>query len=276
MRNFQFSDVLYRAGRTLVSSHGPQLILPHSETNRVQRSFLSRGSWLSEEFLSKMEIYLAASDRICWYAVSCGSELMKKRILLRVLVMERSNSLSLAVVTATICVLFSTPALWADITNGDFSSDLLGTWDQSGVDLEGGKAIFDEREGSTSDHVFYLEQTIDIETGLQLLSFDIMIDGVPWPQGETDHFRVFLNGGDPIHEWDSSIDPLVVPETTWSYYSEAMSDVILRFEFDFDYDTSIDATRVELDNVRLTPAPGAVLLGMLGLSVAGVKLRKRT
>jgi choice-of-anchor C domain-containing protein len=30
-----------------------------------------------------------------------------------------------------------------------------------------------------------------------------------------------------------------------------------------------------LDNVSIVPVPGAVLLGMLGLSVAGVKLRKR-
>jgi len=48
--------------------------------------------------------------------------------------------------------------------------------------------------------------------------------------------------------------------------------------------SSFDAVRImsttgqyafELDNLAVVPVPGAVLLGMLGLSVVGVKLRKR-
>lgn len=35
------------------------------------------------------------------------------------------------------------------------------------------------------------------------------------------------------------------------------------------------ATDAFVDNINVVPLPGAVLLGMLGLSVAGVKLRRR-
>jgi hypothetical protein len=40
------------------------------------------------------------------------------------------------------------------------------------------------------------------------------------------------------------------------------------------YSTAANAPDVYFDNISFVPVPGAVLLGMLGLGVAGVKLRK--
>jgi len=47
--------------------------------------------------------------------------------------------------------------------------------------------------------------------------------------------------------------------------------------YDFSLYGTVDGGRVaeEIDSISIVPVPGAFLLGMLGLSVAGVKLRKR-
>jgi hypothetical protein len=62
----------------------------------------------------------------------------------------------------------------------------------------------------------------------------------------------------------------------WSFVAGA-SSTTLRFMSTVVYpgDPSNVGWGPALDNVSVVPLPAAVLLGMIGLSVAGVKLRKR-
>jgi len=76
----------------------------------------------------------------------------------------------------------------------------------------------------------------------------------------------------------------LIDDGQWRKYSYSFTaplsignPVRLMFE-DFahpSYDTIASAPDVYFDDITFVPVPGAVLLGMLGLSVAGVKLRKR-
>ena len=169
------------------------------------------------------------------------------------------------VAVIVVSLWISTQPALADIDNGDFFSDLSG-WDFDGVYHEDGQAFFDELIG-TNDDPFYLEQEIDVEAGLQELSFDIFIVS---EGSETDYFDVTLDGSN-IYPWDSGDGSL--PWTTITHHIDSLGAHDLRFTLNFDNDEPW--TLVKLDNVMLTPAPGAVILSSIGLSFAGWKLRKR-
>lgn len=81
----------------------------------------------------------------------------------------------------------------------------------------------------------------------------------------------------------SGAAPVLIDDGQWHSYSytftasAGMNPVHLMFE-DFylqGYGLANVAGDVYFDDIRLVPIPGAVLLGLLGLSVAGGKLRKR-
>jgi len=81
----------------------------------------------------------------------------------------------------------------------------------------------------------------------------------------------------------SSAEPKLIDDGQWHSYSytftayAGMNPVHLMFE-DFylaGYGLNNVAGDVYFDDIRLVPVPGAVLLGLLGLSAAGVTLRRR-
>lgn len=203
--------------------------------------------------------------------------------------------------------LLGTYAL-ADIglVNGDFSSGLAG-WTSQVVTVDSGVATMGE---DLIDFAF-LEQEFTIpELGLSL-SFDyrphfetdgqesfsaslldpvsyaplIPTDADPFDPSETYYF---------MHDWDDGFvdevltDPLYVTQTDlggdWTRVTLDLTslggletEALLAFDFvpgffDFSLDGEIDIAMVDLDVV---PVPPAVVLGLLGLGVAGVKIARK-
>jgi hypothetical protein len=122
----------------------------------------------------------------------------------------------------------------AGLMNGDFSSDLSVGWDSYGVTRFNEKAIFyednydDSNPSNLPPQIFYLEQLIDVEAGLQELSFDILINT---GGGETDYFDVIV-GESNINIWNTHVGPL--PLTTITHHINSLGPQNLRFELRFD------------------------------------------
>ena len=95
------------------------------------------------------------------------------------------------------------------------------------------------------------------------------------PGDETDIFTASL-GEEVLYELPSS-NPLVgsvIPVTLDVSDYVGVGSVKLEFNLAHDYDDGSETT-VQLDNVALVPVPGAVVLGSIGLSLAGCWLGKR-
>jgi hypothetical protein len=80
-----------------------------------------------------------------------------------------------------------------------------------------------------------------------------------------DHMYAYVGEGDTV-----TIDPWDEGEWTTNEYVLAFEDLDASAPADWDYTDFV----VMVESVRPIPVPGAVLLGILGLSAAGIKLRR--
>jgi len=190
---------------------------------------------------------------------------------------------------------FGLPA-FADISNGDFSAGLFGWGTFGPVSDGGGYALLAENPGFAMTS---LGQGFVIEGLDGWLSFDHRMASSPdgtsgwlWPDAFTaslldpdgqpilsttpgfpDYF--YRDNAENVY-YDSSIVTIAGDTVTLDLRSVARgTNAYLVFDLlggDDGY-----ATTVEVDNVGLTaiPAPGAVVLGVIGLFWAGAYLRRR-
>ncbi|MBL7189376.1 MAG: hypothetical protein ISS70_23860 [Phycisphaerae bacterium] len=120
-----------------------------------------------------------------------------------------------------------------------------------------------------------LSQKITVYPEFPWLSFDVLMKTV-LPGHETDVFTASL-GGTELYELLSS-DPMVggvIPVTLNVSDFILAGSVTLEFKLAHDYTPGDSETTVQLDNVALVPIPGALVLGSIGLSLAGCWLGKR-
>jgi len=175
----------------------------------------------------------------------------------------------------------------ADLTNGDFSADIsiLGNgWDMIAgpvnwsVDVP---AAFFWPDGAAANST--ISQMITVDRAFPWLSFDVLMETGGHP--ETDVFTASLDGVDMYRLSSSDVIGMGLSSfaETWTCYVPACigpigpDPVEVTLEFNLAHNNSPDdpETTVLLDNVTLTPVPGAFLLGSLGLGIAGWRLRRR-
>ncbi len=188
----------------------------------------------------------------------------------------------------------------AGLQNGDFSLGLDG-WDYDVVTIVGGVAVM----GEDPDWLAYLEQEFTIIPDHAVsLSFEYkpsfealgsesftasLLDAtssLPLVSSTTEYFA---------HDWyDDSDDSFDVDEVTmdsavtvadlgvgWtevtldltSLSGATPTQVLLAFDY-LGFDVSYGG-KIEIDNVTYVPVPGAVVLGAIGLSFTGWRLRRR-
>ncbi len=190
-------------------------------------------------------------------------------------------------------LLCSAPVVFADLTNGDFSTPGLYGWtvESGNVSDGGGYALFQEHP---VDMLSSLVQEFTLPALALELSFDVAMSSVPGGDHESwpDAFMALLL--DPL-----TFGPLISnPGYTEFYYldntgyletvatvsgnnvsldvsSLAGLDVFLAFDLLGGDDGML--TSVELDNVNVSvvPAPGALLLGLIGIGTVGTLRRSR-
>ena len=188
------------------------------------------------------------------------------------------------------------PAL-ADLMNGEFI-DNLNPWI---VAPEGSVLREDCDDDGDHDAKFspennpdssILRQEFEFNELAQTLSFSFVMNvlEIPCGGGETDTFTAKLldEGGNAVNPLEPAVDKYhfyeMVASGEGSFPDTVNLDVSgfrgqqveLVFSLDHDYDDCYYST-VCLDNVAVSviPAPGAFLLGGIGLSLAGWKLRRR-
>lgn len=197
-----------------------------------------------------------------------------------------------------VCLLVLSTVLWActsaqaDLVNGDFS-DGLNSWDAWGlVEPEGGQAVFYE-----GDDYSMLEQVFTIPSLALTLSFDIQFTRVAdnTSGGLPDAFAVSLldpdtfeplvsNAGySEFYYWeadgeDEYVETVAsVSGVTVSLDISGLRGLEALVAFDLLGGSDGYATTAYLDNVTISvvPVPGAFLLGMMGLSFAGIRYRRK-
>jgi len=210
-------------------------------------------------------------------------------------------TLIIAAFVSLLVLAESAPAdLVNGVENGDFSTDISivdNGWDIPAILVDWSVddlAVFFMPDTDEQIVNSTLSQEITVDPDFPILSFDVLMETDLPPLPETDTFTASLNGvtfytlpsdDDRIDEWG------VFAETvTWDVSSSIGPigsdpvEVELVFNLKHDYFdgldddgiTEIDAvTTVRLDNVALVPVPGALVLGSIGLSLAGCWLSKR-
>ncbi len=188
-----------------------------------------------------------------------------------------------SIIVGIISLLVLAESASAGLMNGDFSTDLSNGWTITNwpVVWDAGIQVASfEPDPSWNAANSTLSQSFTVEPGLSTLSFDVLMKIKPATgPAETDIFTASLNGGMPFYTL-SSTDLITAGVSSFAEtFTYDMSSFIgtgqVKLEFNLAHDyMDVWDTTVLLDNVELTPVPSAVLLGMLGLCVAGVKLRK--
>jgi len=191
---------------------------------------------------------------------------------------------------AVVLALSAGPTM-ADIFFDDFNSEPIGVpatgltnWDivSGSVDVIGVGSSWNwfpsyvrylDMDGTAGGGVsgagtIQTKTSLNLAAGTYTLSFDLA-GNQRANQYDTVQARVTL-GSDIVDQtyslaWDQPFQTYTVPFT-----------VVTAGGYDLSFGASGgDNVGMLLDNVSVVPVPGVVLLGMLGLSVVGVKLRKR-
>ena len=215
----------------------------------------------------------------------------------------KKESYIIIVAAIVVSLWISTQPVQADLVNGEFINNLNPwivapdgpvMWVDEDLDGDGGAFFIQDAAGVLSDST--LSQGFQLDPLSLTLSFDFLMD-VVWTNGnggETDTFTVSLldasdaplinvSGQQYFYSFNSNYTEdlatgVVVTGNTVSLDVSGLvsQDVTLKFNLHHEYGDSQDTT-VLLDNVAVSviPAPGAVLLGSIGLSLSGWKLRKR-
>ena len=184
----------------------------------------------------------------------------------------------------------------ADLTNGNFQAGTSGwNWSDDTASLyesdEGQRwARLVEPPGHTGTvYASIQQQDISMPQGAAALSFDFSM--TTFQDAETDYFQVELNNVGNFNELftiastDSGTLDLAgeypSPRAGWYRVNRDVSDLAsgnwtLIFRLEGNEDGW--ATMVDIDNVELSavPVPGAVVLGSMGLALAGWLCRRRT
>lgn len=200
------------------------------------------------------------------------------------------------IMAAACAVLFQVsmqPAL-ADLSNGTFDTDLSGwTVAPSGsVIWDSGTALFlqDDPGLPTPYTNSTMSQMFSLDPLSLMLSLDVTMiveeeDTEP-PGGETDTFTATLldqsnqpvnpvSGQDYFDFIEGTAEGTFPHIFTVDVSGVAGQNVKLILDLEHDYDDDL-TTSVSVDNVNvsLVPVPGALVLGSLGLGLAGWRLRK--
>ena len=194
---------------------------------------------------------------------------------------------NIIVAAAAALFLVSVQPALADLVNGDFSEDFTGNtdpalgwavttgpvdWADWSVDAP---AAFFRPDGAAASST--LRQWITVDPGFSMLSFDVLME-TEFVDYETDVFTAFLDtmelytlsSSDLISDDVSQFEDTVICDVS-SFVGLGSFELV----FNLAHDNTDGETTVLLDNVALVPVPGAVVLGGLGLSLAGWRLRKR-
>jgi len=201
---------------------------------------------------------------------------------------------------ALICAFIAMPAR-ADIFSEDFESG-LGAWTGAGGGVHHGQIVDDPLDPSATNknqvlNFSELDSSGDIFTSADAFaltpgqSYSISFDYLGLARqgsvaGDFGGYAGLSEGLPGSHMWyyatgsASGAQDVLLDDGQWHRYTytftapiSGLNAVHLMFE-DFHYSGGV-AGDAYFDNINFVPVPGAVLLGMLGLSVVGVKLRKR-
>lgn len=199
------------------------------------------------------------------------------------------------VTVVLVCLLYTPLAIAApSVSNGDFSAGLTDWTVEYGTVTDGGGfALFEEDAFDLSST---LSQVFTLSPGALALSFDIVFDSAP---GGADW------GFPPDAFTASLLDPLTLdalifnPTYTDFYYQDntglvetvaditgntvsldvsslaGYGDVLLSFDLWGGDDGMITSASIDNISVSVIPAPGALLLGMIGSGLVGVWRRSR-
>jgi hypothetical protein len=187
-----------------------------------------------------------------------------------------------------VTVVFSSCAT-AQITNGDFNTpDLSGWVVESGAVTDGGGYALFEQGGY--DELAILSQEFTMPDGALTLSFDVemVLEDEEGPGPETDIFTAYLydsSTNDPLGSISSDGEFFYMDNKDLiGFDSRTVSLDVSGFDVDnaylvFKLDSDLDdrtLTKVGLDNVNISiiPAPGALLMCVVGAGVVGW-LRRR-
>ena len=209
--------------------------------------------------------------------------------------MMRKTFSSRWVVCVCIAVMGSTTA-FGNLVNGDFSitDPLHGDfgWDPPiGVEVGTGKATFLEDPPLGPD-LMTLSQDVTLGAGNYILSYDISF--ISTAKADTDVLEVLWDSTPLLSMNNKGVDDYTSeglteyddsdPETVWWYgtveHPIAISNPsgeqhLLKFSLSLDNEDPPEFTIVTIDNVKIVPLPGSVLLGGLGLAIANWRLKRR-
>jgi hypothetical protein len=191
----------------------------------------------------------------------------------------KKTGFSAIIVSLTAITAFAVPTT---LQNGDFSIPDLNSWIVSGGVSDGnadgipstpdfGYAFFYPEDFYNDSSTSTLSQYFNVPGDAQLLSFDVnMIWSSEEGQHETDVFTAYLNGTPFFTISSDSNNGSFIGTVTYNIFGFQNQDVNLVFELISDNTDGVD-TIVSLDNVGISiPAPGAVVLGLIGIGAVGL------
>ena len=112
------------------------------------------------------------------------------------------------------------------------------------------------------------------------LAYDSVATGLSYTNWHTLGINIIFNDGVANDVVDVYVDGgLLYSGPSWEAYYTTHSESVDRLSFDTYYNASFDGGGLYIDNVLvddiIVPIPGAVLLCMIGLSMAGLRLRSK-